>query len=183
MNRNIWGFSVVLASLFLLGHWIPEFSTTSNLVSPAQSVLASTVSNAINPAERKEMESLALGFTKVYYTYTLDNYLQEGQSLLPLLTKNYQETYRTSLEKSYTAAKAVQAESSVVSAFIMGIEKTAPDTGVIKMQFKAKVLTHEIETLNRYSTTLELKNEDGAWRINDILEEDPVAFSNLRSLL
>ncbi|MGE4272261.1 MAG: hypothetical protein AB7E31_05250 [Desulfitobacterium sp.] len=183
MNRSIWFFSVALATLFLLGHWIPEFSATSNLSSPAQPVLASTGSPAINPAERKEMETLALDFTNGYYTYTLDNYMQAGQSLLPLLTKNYQLTYATTLEKSFTAAKAVQAESSVVSAFIMGIKKTAPDSGMIKVQFKAKVLTHEVETLNRYSTTLELKKEDGAWRINDILEEDPVAFSNLQNLL
>lgn len=183
MKRSVWVFSVFLATVFLLGHWIPESSITSYYSNPSQSVLASTQAQPITPAERKEMESLALDFTKRYYTYTLDNYLDEGQKLLPLLTQDYQETYIRSLEESFTAAKAVDAKSSVDSALIMGIEKVAPETGLIKLQFKAKVLTHEVETLNRYSVVLELKNEAGVWLINDILEEDPVAFSNLQSLL
>lgn len=182
MKRSIWTFSVLLATLFLLGHWIPEFSATSNLSSPSQPVLAST-NEALNPAERKEMETLALDFTNKYYTYTLDNYLVEGQKLLPLLTPEFQETYTSSLEKSFNAAKDADAQSTVASALIMGIEKTSPDTGIIKLQFKAKVLTHKVETLNRYSTTLELNKIDGSWLINNILEEDPVAFSNLQSLL
>lgn len=183
MNRSVWVFSVLLATLFLLTHWIPGFSAKSQLGSPNQPVLAATQTIELSPSERKDMETLALDFTNKYYTYNVDNYLAEGNKLLPLLTKDYQETFKDSLEKSFTAAKATNAESSVVSALVMEIGKTSSEIGLIKMQFKAKVLTHNVETLNRYSTTLELKKENGTWRINDILEEDPVAFSNLRSLL
>lgn len=129
------------------------------------------------------METLALDFTKRYYTYTLDNYLEEGLKLLPLLTQDYQPIYMGSLEKSFSAAEAVNARSTVESALVLGLEKTAPDSSLIKMQFKAKVLTHDVVTLNRYSVVLDLKKEDDAWLINDIVEEEPVAFSNLQDLL
>ena len=183
MKRGVWVISVFLATIFLLGHWIPQLSAPINYYGSSQPVLASTHTEPITPAERNEMESLALDFTKRYYTYTVENYLEEGEKLLPLLTTEYQKIYQESLVKSFSAAKAVNAESSVESLLIMGIEKTAPDTGIIKLQFKAKVLTHEVETLNRYSVVLELKKEAGVWLINDILAEEPVAFSNLQGLL
>ncbi|AFL99677.1 hypothetical protein Desde_1248 [Desulfitobacterium dehalogenans ATCC 51507] len=183
MKRSVWVFSVLLATLFLLGHWIPGFSADSTLNTPNQPALASPFIDPLTPAERKEMETLALDFTKSYYTYSLDNYLEEGLKLLPLLTQDYQEAYSSSLEKSYIAAKAINAKSSVESALVLALEKTAPDTSIIKMQFKAKVLTHDVETLNRYSAVLELKKEDGVWLIHGITEEEPVAFSNLQGLL
>lgn len=183
MKRSIWAFSVLLATVFLLGHWIPGFSAHSTLNSSAQPALAAAFTNPITPAERKEMETLALDFTKRYYTYTLDNYLEEGLKLLPLLTQDYQPIYRSSLKNSFTAAEAVNARSTVESALVLGLEKTAQDSSLIQMQFKAKVLTHDVVTLNRYSVVLELKKDDDMWLINDIVEEEPVAFSNLQDLL
>lgn len=180
MKRSIWVFSILLASLFLLAYAGP----VSKNFYPTGAVLAAlSQGEPLNPSDRKEIESLALEFTNHYYTYTQQNYLEEGKKLLPLLTKKYQEPYTELLEKGFVAAKAVQAESSVLSTQILVVEKTSPNLGFIYLQFKAKVSNNGKETLNRYSTTLSLEKEDGKWRINGILSEQPVEFLNIRNLL
>lgn len=179
MKRSVWVISVLLASLFLLGYGVPGLTQSH----PTGAVLASSQGEPLNPSERKEIESLALEFTNHYYTYTQDNYLEEGNKLLRLLTEKYQEPYKELLEKGYLAAKAIQAESSVISTQILAVEKTSPNLGVIYLQFKANVSNNGKETLNRYSTTLSLEKENGIWRINGILSEQPVAFLNIKNLL
>ena len=179
MKRSVWVFSVLLASLFLLGYGVPGLTHFY----PTGAVLASSQGEPLNPSDRKEIESLALEFTNHYYTYNQQNYLEEGKKMLPLLTQKYQATYEGILEKGYIAAKAVQAESSVVSTQILAVEKTSPNIGFIYLQFKANVSNNGIETLNRYSTTLSLEKEDGKWRVNGILSEQPVEFFNILNLL
>lgn len=179
MKRSVWVFSVLLASLFLLGYGVPGLTPFH----PTGSVLASSQGEPLNPSDRKEIESLALEFTNHYYTYTQENYLEEGNKLLPLLTEKYQEPYKELLERGYLAAKAVQAESSVVSTQILAVEKTSPNLGFIYLQFKANVSNNGKETLNRYSTTLSLEKENEKWRISGILSEQPVEFLNIKNLL
>lgn len=180
MKRSIWVFSILLATLFLLTYAGP----VSTYLYPTGAVLAaSSPGEPLNPSERKEIESLALEFTNHYYTYTQQNYLEEGKKLLPLLTQKYQEPYKELLERGYLASKAVQAESSVLSTQILVVEKTSPDLGFTYLRFKANVSNNGEETLNRYSTTLSLEREDGKWRINGILSEQPVEFLNIQNLL
>jgi hypothetical protein len=180
MSHSVWVFSVFLASLFLLGNWIPNLNP--NL--PVNTAIAASAQREpLNPSDRKEMEDLAVEFTNHYYTYNLENYVDEGKKLLPLLTEQYKEPYNKLLENGFLAANAVQAESKVVSTQILSVEKTAPNQGFIYLQFKANVSNNGKDTLNRYSTTLDLQKEAGKWRINGILSEQPVEFLNIRNLL
>lgn len=186
MRHSVWVFSVLLASFFLLGYWIPNLTpnySSSTLNTSNTAIAASMPREPLNPSERKEMESLALEFTNHYYTYTLENYLAEGEKLLPLLTATYQKPYKDLIQSGFIAAKAVQAESKVISTQILNVEKLNSNQGFIYLQFKANVSNNGKDTLNRYSTTLGLEKEDGKWRINGILSEQPVEFLNVQNLL
>lgn len=183
MSRGVWVLSVLLASVLLLSYWIPGLSAASNPNTLETSLLSLTSTEPITPEERHEMESLVLSFTEKYYTYTLDTYIADGEKLLPLLTHGYQDDYLDSLNKSFSAAQASNANSEVTNAMILVCEKVTPDQGVAKVQFQAKVLANQVETVNRYNITLELKKEEGQWRVHNILDEEPVAFSNLEKLL
>jgi hypothetical protein len=180
MRHSAWVLSVLLASVFLLGYWIPGFTYSS---STNTAIAAPSHTEPLSPTDRKEMEALVIDFTSHYYTYTLENYLTEGKKLLPLLTEKYTIPFKEHLESSFIAAKAVQAESKVLSTQIMAVEKTGPDQGFVYLQFKANVANNGKETLNRYSTTLDLERENGKWRINGILSEQPVEFLNITNLL
>ena len=183
MKHSVWVFSILLASLFLLGYWIPDLTHGYPTSTVSTTIAASAQREPLNPSDRKEMESLALEFTNHYYTYTLENYLEEGEKLLPLLAKNYQEPYKNLIKNGFVAAEAVQAESKVVSTQILSVEKMTSEQGYIYLHFKANVSNNGKETLNRYSTTLSLEKEEGKWRINGILSEQPVEFTNIRNLL
>ncbi len=183
MSRGVWVLSIMLATVILLSYWIPGLSATSNLNSLESSPISLTSIEPITPEERNEMETLALNFTNGYYSYSLDSYISDGHNLIPLLTQEYQDSYLVSLNNSFTAAQASNAKSTVLSSMILLCEKTTPDQGIAKVQFQAKVNTHQAETINRYNITLELKKEGDQWRIHNILGEDPVAFSNLEALL
>ena len=183
MRHSVWVFSILLASLFLLGYWVPDLTHSYPTSTTSTAIAASTQREPLNPSDRKEMESLALEFTNHYYTYTTENYLEEGEKLLPLLTKTYQDPYKKLLENGFIAAKSVQAESKVVSTQILSVEKTTSEQGFIYLQFKANVSNNGKETLNRYSTTLGLEKVEGKWRINGILSEQPVEFLNVKNLL
>ncbi|NMA68723.1 MAG: hypothetical protein GX958_04815, partial [Desulfitobacterium sp.] len=158
-------------------------SAASNPNSLESSLVSLSSSEAITPEERNEMETLVLNFTEKYYTYSLETYIADGEKLLPLLTHDYQADYLDSLTKSYNAAQVSNANSTVTNAMIIYCEKVTPDQGIAKVQFQANVLTHQVETVNRYNITLELKKEENQWRIQNIVDEDPVAFSNLEKLL
>lgn len=180
MKQSAWVISVLLASVFLLAYAVPDLTRRNS----AQPVLASSIyDEPLQPSDRKEFESVALEFTNHYYTYTLDNYREEGLKLLPLLTTDYQESFKKLVENGFVAAKAVQAESTVISTQILAVERTAPDKGFVYLHFEANVSNNGKETLNRYSTTLGFKKEAGHWRINGILSEQPVKFINIKNLL
>lgn len=179
MKHSVWILSVLLASVFLLGYWIPDFNRES---SPSPVLASPSYQEQLTPADRKAMEAVAVDFTKHYYTYTYENYLEEGLSLLPLLTENFQQPYQALVESGLIAAKAVQATSTVTSTQILSVEKTAPDQGFAYLHFKARVSNNGKETLTRYSVTLGLKKEADQWRINEILSEDPVEFIDLKNL-
>jgi hypothetical protein len=185
MKQSVWIFSILLASVFLLGYWVPDLSrgNSTDGNSTGAVLASSSYREPLTPTDRKAMESVALEFTNHYYTYTQENYIEEGLKLLPLLTLNFKQPYESLVENGLVAAKAVQAESAVISTQILDVEKITPEQGLIYLQFKAKVSNNGKETLNRYSTTLSLAKENNQWRINGILSEDPVEFINIRNLL
>lgn len=179
MNRSVWVLSVLIAIIFLL-----YAGPVSDRYYPRDTAVpALSQAEPVTSDDRKEIEALVFKFTNNYYTYTQDNYFEKGRSLLPLLAASYRETYEKLLNDSYSAVEAVKAESAVVNTQILALEKNSAETGFTYVQFKAKVANNGKETLNRYSTTLSLVKEDGQWRINGILSEQPVEFTNLTNLL
>lgn len=177
---HLWVLSTLVASLFLSGCSTPALTPTKQV----QAVQTPTaIENPLSPEDRKAMEDIALLFAKKYYTYTPESYLQVNQSLLPLLTPDYQQPFQKITEDGALAAQAVKAQSGVESVQILAVDKLSPSQGKVYLQYKALVSNNGKETENRYSATLDLRKKDNQWKINAILSEQPVEFLNIQNLL
>lgn len=173
----------VLVILSFLSGCSPSISALSSTQHIRAIQTSSVVVEPLTPIDRKEIEDLSLLFAQKYYTYTLENYTEVNTELVPLLTSEYQGTFKKLTEDGFLAAQAVQAESKVESMQIIEVDKLSPNQAKVQLTFKAQVTANDQTTKNRYSTKLDLRKTDGHWKINAILSEQPVEFFDLRTLL
>ena len=180
MKQFIWISSVLVATLIILTSWVTEL----NYVNLAQPVVAAPASQeSLTPEDRKAIEKIGIEFISLNYTYTYEDYVEAGLKVLPLLTKDFKDNYKTELEKSVIAANAVKAKSSVISSQIINVEKYEQNKGAIHLHFKAKVTNNGNESIAKYSTELGLEKVGNEWSISNILSEEPVEFIELKNLL
>lgn len=182
MVNPLWFVSVLVSLLFLSG-----FSSSGMTLSTNPSLQAlqtsSTAVEPLTPADRKEIEELALLFAQKYYTFNVENYTEVNDELLTLITPEYQDVFKKITRDGLVAAQSAKAESKVESVQITEVDKLSANQAKVQLTFKAQTTTNHQTTENRYSTKLDLQKKEGHWKINAILSEQPVEFLNIRNLL
>lgn len=182
MGNPLWVASMLIIAVILLGY-SPSIFTLSSPQRLQTQQIASAAVEPLNPTDRKEIEELSLQFAQKYYTYNVENYIEVNNDLLPLLTSEYQDTFSKITRDGFIAAQAAKAESKVESIQISEVNKLSTNQANVKLTFKAQTTTHNQATNNRYNTQLDLRKNEGHWKINAILSEHPDEFLDLQTLL
>lgn len=182
MGNPLWVASVLFIAVILIGY-SPSTFTLSSPQRPQAYHTSAVASEPLTPADRKEIEELSRQFAQKYYTYNVENYTEVNNALLPLLTSEYQDAFKQITTDGFIAAQAVKAESQVESVQISEVDKLSTNQVNVQLTFQAQTTANNQTTKNRYNTQLDLRKNEGHWKINAILFEQPAEFLNIQTLL